>query len=204
MTKRNRQWLTQHQRDRFFQRSKDEGFRSRAAYKLLEVERRDRVFRPGMTVVDLGASPGGWSQVAARRVAPGGRVLAVDIMPMKAIGGVEFLQGDFENSAVLKTLLATLGGSKAALVLSDMAPNVTGISAVDQPRALHLNDLALDFCKRVLAPGGNLLVKVFEGSGKAQFMTQVRGSFGQVLTRKPQASRQTSREVYLLARGYIV
>lgn len=204
MAKGSRQWLTEHRRDQFVQRSRDEGYRSRAAYKLLEIDRRDDLFRPGMTVVDLGASPGSWSQVAANRVLREGRVIAVDLLPMEPIPGGDFILGDFADPSVLDTLLATLEGSEVALVMSDMAPNATGIRAVDQPRALYLSELALDLCRRVLIPGGDFLVKVFEGSGKEQFVTQLRGSFGQVLTRKPKASRPGSRELYLLGRRYVV
>ena len=204
MTRGRRRWIAEHRRDPFVKRSKDEGFRSRAAYKLLEIDRRDKILRPGITVVDLGASPGGWSQVAADRVGVSGRVIAVDVVPMKPIPGVEFIHGDLNDPAVLDALLMVLQRDQVGLVMSDMAPNASGIRAVDQPRAIQLNERALDICEQLLVPGGDFVVKMFEGTGKDAFVGELRKRFGHVLIRKPKASRSSSREIYLLGREYAV
>ena len=201
-SKSSRQWLDRHFRDEYVRRAQKEGLRSRAAYKLLEIQERDRLLRPGQTVVDLGAAPGGWSQMAKRIVGPGGRVLALDILPMDPLEGVEFIQGDFREEQPLQELRQRLNGTRVDLVISDMAPNVSGMSAVDQPRAMYLCELALEFAREVLEPGGGFLVKIFQGEGFDQYIKELRSSFGRVVTRKPKASRSRSREVYLLAGNY--
>ncbi len=195
-------WLKEHRDDPFVQRAQREGYRSRACYKLLELQDRDRLIRPGMTVVDLGSAPGGWSQVAADLVGDRGRVIASDILPMDGIAGVDFIRGDFTEEAVLAAILDALDGAPVELVLSDMAPNLSGLNAVDQPRAMYLVELALDLSRRVLAPGGTFVAKVFHGEGFDALFRDVRASFDKVLTRKPEASRPRSREVYLVARGF--
>lgn len=190
-----------HERDAYVRGARASGYRSRAAFKLLEIDERVQLLRPGMTVVDLGASPGGWSQVAVERVGSKGRVVALDILPMAPLEGVTFVQGDFHQQAVLETLLEALSG-RAELVMSDMAPHMSGIKAVDQPRILELAELALDLCGRVLAPRGHLLVKVFQGEGYQAYRDALRGRFARVQVHKPQASRSQSAEQYLLAQDY--
>ncbi len=197
-------WLREHFDDPYVKRARQEGYRSRASYKLLEIQQRDRLIAPGMTVVDLGAAPGGWSQLAARLTGSGGRVVALDILPMDPVPGVEFIQGDFREQQVLDRLLECLGGCPVDLVMSDMAPNISGIKAMDQPRAIYLAELALDLSCSVLAPGGDLLLKGFEGEGMEELRRGLRSAFRKVVTRKPAASRPRSREVYLLARGCIL
>jgi 23S rRNA (uridine2552-2'-O)-methyltransferase len=203
-SKSSRRWLDEHFDDPYVRRAQQEGYRSRAAYKLLEIQQRDRVLRPGMVVVDLGAAPGGWAQVAKPIVGEGGRVIATDILPMDAIPGVEIQQGDFREEAVLEALLGLIGAQGADLVLSDMAPNMSGVDAVDQPRAMYLAELALDLARRVLHGGGDFLVKTFQGEGWDAYLKELRQAFGSVQVRKPKASRPRSREVYLLARNYRV
>ncbi len=195
-------WIEAHEKDSYVQQAREAGFRSRAVYKLAEIDQRDHLLKPGMTVVDLGAAPGGWSQYAAGRVGPQGMVFALDILPMDPLAGVEFLQGDFQQESVLDELLALLGKRTVGLVISDMAPNMSGIRAVDQPRSMGLSELALDLAHQVLAPGGALLIKVFQGEGIEALTRALRDSFQRVQVRKPQASRAHSRELYLLARGY--
>lgn len=182
--------------------SKQDGYRSRASYKLAEIQQRDRVFKHGMLVVDLGAAPGGWCQVAAEQIGGKGRIVASDILPMDALGDVEFVQGDFTEESVFEDILARLGSDQADLVMSDMAPNMSGIRDVDQPRAMYLAELALDFAVNVLRPGGDFLVKVFQGEGFDAYLKQLRSCFAKVQSRKPDASRGRSREVYLLAREF--
>lgn len=201
-SKSSNQWLREHFDDRYVKLAQQQGYRSRACYKLLEIQQKDRILRPGMTVVDLGAAPGGWSQVAAHLVGPKGRVIASDILAMDALAGVEFVLGDFTEDAVLEQLVQILDGTPVDLVISDMAPNMSGMKAVDQPRAMFLAELALDMADKVLVPGGGFLAKVFQGEGFDQFHRALRQQFGKVLTRKPEASRPRSREVYLLAREY--
>ncbi len=198
----SRAWLRERRGDSHALRARREGYRSRACYKLLELHAGERLFRPGMTVFDLGAAPGGWSQVAARLVAPGGRVVACDLLPMGALPGVEFVRGDFSRDSVRCALRESLGGARADLVISDMAPNMSGIGAVDQPRAMRLAELALDFARRVLRPGGALVAKLFQGEGCDSLRRDCRGGFARVALRKPAASRPRSSEVYLVARGY--
>lgn len=195
-------WLKEHFDDPYVKEAQKLGYRSRASFKLLEIQEKDRVIRPGMTVVDLGSAPGGWSQVAVNLVGHHGRVVASDILPMDSLAGVDFIEGDFTEEAVLEQILACLGERKADLVISDMAPNMSGMNAVDQPKAMYLVELAVDLSTRVLKPGGAFLTKVFHGEGFDDLLKQLRSRFGKVTTRKPQASRPRSREVYLLAQGF--
>jgi 23S rRNA (uridine2552-2'-O)-methyltransferase len=197
-------WLREHHSDEYVRRAKQEGWRSRAVYKLEEIDGKDRLFRPGMTVVDLGAAPGGWSQYAVARVGKKGAVVALDRLDMPAVDGVDFLQGDFTEQSVLDELLETLGDRPVDLVLSDMAPNMSGMKGVDQPAAIYLGELSLDLARQVLRPGGNLLIKAFQGEGFDELLAALRSTFGKVQVRKPGASRDRSREVYLLARNYRV
>jgi len=201
-SKISKKWLKDHFDDVYVKKSKEEGYRSRASYKLLEIQRRDMLFKPGMTVLDLGAAPGGWSQVAAELVGERGRVLASDILPMDSIANVEFVQGNFAERQVLDELLNRLSGARADLVISDMAPNMSGIKDIDQPQVMYLAELALDMSKSVLKPGAYFLVKVFQGEGFESFRQELRKNFDTVKTRKPKASRPKSREIYLLAGDY--
>ena len=194
-SKTSKQWMREHVNDPFVQRAQKEGYRSRAAYKLLEINERDRLLRPGTVVVDLGATPGGWSQVAAAR---GCKVVALDLLPLQPLPGVEFIQGDFREDEVLAELEQRLGGRQAGLVISDMSPNISGIGMSDQARAMHLAELALEFALQHLQPGGAFLVKVFQGVGFEAYIRQMRSHFGKVVTRKPKASRDRSSELYLL------
>ncbi len=195
-------WLKEHREDPYVQQAQREGYRSRACYKLLEIQERDRLIRPGMTVLDLGSAPGGWSQVAAALVGHSGRVIASDILPMDTLAGVEFIEGDFTSDEVFQQILDALGDTPVDLVISDMAPNMSGMSAVDQPRSIYLVELALDMAQQVLAPGGAFVSKVFQGEGFDELFRGAKGSFGKVLTRKPKASRPRSREVYLVATDF--
>jgi 23S rRNA (uridine2552-2'-O)-methyltransferase len=201
-SKSSTRWLAEHASDEFVKRAQREGWRSRAVFKLAEIQERERLLRPGIRCVDLGAAPGGWSQYAARIVGGTSRIVATDILPMDAIPGVDFVQGDFRDEGVLQQLLSALGASKVDLVLSDMAPNMAGIDAVDQPRSMHLAELALEFADRVLAPGGDILVKLFQGAGFDQVIKDARRRYGRVVTKKPKASRTRSPEIYLLARQF--
>jgi 23S rRNA (uridine2552-2'-O)-methyltransferase len=201
-SKSSARWLAEHASDEFVKRAQREGWRSRAVFKLDEIQARERLLRPGMRCVDLGAAPGGWSQYAARVMGAGGRLVATDILPMDAIPGVEFVQGDFRDESVLSAVLAAVGSDKVDLVLSDMAPNMAGIDAVDQPRSMYLAELALEFADRVLAPGGDALVKLFQGAGFEEIIREARRRFGRVVTKKPKASRTRSPEIYLLARQF--
>lgn len=198
---RGKTWMQEHVADRYVKRARAEGMRSRAAYKLGEIAGRDRLFAPGMLVVDLGAAPGGWSQVAARGIAPGGRVVALDSLEMPGLAGVTVVQGDFRDADAVEALERALAGGKADLVLSDMAPNLSGIPATDQARALELAELARDFASKHLKPQGNFLVKLFQGAGFEEFVKGLRRQFRTVAVRKPEASRSRSREVYVLAKG---
>jgi 23S rRNA (uridine2552-2'-O)-methyltransferase len=202
-SKSSRQWLDEHFRDDFVQRAQKEHYRSRAAYKLLEIQDKDHLLKPGMTVVDLGAAPGGWSQVAVEKVGSRGKVIALDILPMDPIAGVTFIQGDFTEQGVLEKLLKEVGESEIRLVLSDMAPNISGVKSVDQPRAMYLAELAFDLAQNVLSKDGDFLVKVFQGEGFDHFLKQLRLHFTKVVSRKPRASRPRSREIYLLAKGFL-
>lgn len=201
-TSSSKAWLREHRNDPYVQRAQREGYRSRACYKLLEIQEKDRLLKPGMTVLDLGSAPGGWSQVAVQLVGHRGRVVASDILPMDSIAGVEFVEGDFTEDAVFEQVLAALGGAPVDVVISDMAPNMSGVNAVDQPRSMYLVELALDMARQVLAPGGSFVAKVFQGEGFEDVFRDTRALFGKVLTRKPKASRPRSREVYLVAREF--
>ena len=203
-SKSSRRWLDRHVTDIYVQRAQAEGYRSRAAYKLLELQERDGLMRPGMRVVDLGAAPGGWSQIAARLVGPKGRVVALDLLPIDPIDGVEIITGDFREDAVLARLTDLLQAQPLDLVLSDMAPNVSGMKVVDQPRSIYLNELALEFACSTLKPGGALAVKTFHGEGFDALVATVRRHFDRVHSRKPKASRPQSRETYLVAKGFRV
>jgi len=204
MAKRSKssgRWLEEHFSDPYVRRAKDAGLRSRAAFKIEELDAADKLLFPGAVVVDLGAAPGGWSQYAARRLAGKGRVFALDLLPMDAIAGVDFVQGDFREQAVLDRLLGDLGGRRVDLVLSDMAPNITGVDVVDHARAADLEALALEFAREVLAPEGALVMKVFQGAGFEAILADARRGFRSVRMRKPRASRARSSETYLVARG---
>jgi len=203
-SKSSRRWLDRHVNDAWVHRAQAEGWRSRAAFKLLELDDRDRFLRPGSRVVDLGAAPGGWSQVAAARVGAKGRVIALDVLPMEPVPGVTFLQGDFGTDAVLEALRAEVGARAIDVVISDLAPNVSGVAVVDQPRAMHLAELALDFAGECLVEGGTLVTKLFQGIGFDELVAAARRRFKRVAVRKPKASRPESREVYLVAQGFHV
>jgi 23S rRNA (uridine2552-2'-O)-methyltransferase len=200
-SKSSDRWLREHVNDRYVQQARAEGLRSRAAYKLQQIASRDKLFAPGMTVVDLGAAPGGWSQVAARAVAPGGMVIGVDLLEVEPLHGVSVIRGDFTQPEVLAELEKRLEGRQADIVLSDMAPNISGVASADQARAAALAELALDFSLKHLKPQGKLLVKALHGGGFESLLRAMRQSFQQVLVRKPDASRSRSSEVYLLGRG---
>jgi 23S rRNA (uridine2552-2'-O)-methyltransferase len=201
LSKSSKAWLREHWDDHYVKRAQKEGYRSRAVYKLQEIHEKDRLFRPGMTVVDLGSAPGSWSQVVAKLVGNNGRVVASDILPMDGLPGVTFIQGDFREQDVFDRILTALGGDPADLVISDMAPNMSGTGA-DQPRAIYLCELALDMATRVLRPGGSFVVKVFQGEGYDAYRKAVQAHFKTLKTRKPQASRPRSPEVYLLAQDF--
>jgi 23S rRNA (uridine2552-2'-O)-methyltransferase len=200
-SKSSHRWLKEHFDDEFVKRAQREGYRSRAVYKLDEIQQKDHILKAGMAVVDLGAAPGGWSQYALGLVGPKGSVVAMDILPMEPLPGVVFVQGDFREQIVLDELLNLLNGREIDLVMSDIAPNITGMDAVDQPRAMYLAELAVEFSDRVLRPGGDLLVKLFQGEGFDALLKDLRSRYDKVVIRKPKASRPRSREVYALARG---
>ncbi len=201
-SKSSRQWLDRHVNDEYVKKAQLEGYRSRAAFKLLEIQEQDRLIKPGMNIVDLGAAPGGWTQIAKKMVGNSGQVIALDILPMEPISGVEIIEGDFREDGPLNRLHEILVGKPVDLVISDMAPNVSGMTAVDQPRAIYLCELTLEFARESLKPGGVMLVKLFQGAGSDQYLKDVRSSFKKVVIRKPKASRPRSREVYLVAEGY--
>jgi 23S rRNA (uridine2552-2'-O)-methyltransferase len=201
-SKSSRQWLDRHFNDEYVKKAQKAGYRSRAAFKLLEIQEKDRVIKPGMRVVDLGAAPGGWSQIARDLVGDQGQVIALDILPMDPIAGVDIIQGDFREEEPLAQLRNLLGAEPVDLVISDMAPNVTGMASVDQPRAMYLCELALDFARESLKPGGGFVIKVFQGAGFDEYIKSVRQSFGRVVSRKPASSRSKSREIYLVAGNF--
>ena len=200
-SKSSQRWLKEHFSDPYVKKAQAEGMRSRAAYKLEELVERDRLLKPGMVVVDLGAAPGGWSQWVRQAMGDSGRVIALDILEMPSLAGVEFLHGDFREDAVLSSLEATLGGAPVDLVLSDMAPNKSGMDAVDQPRMMHLAELARDFADQHLRTGGDFLIKLFQGAGFDDYLRDLRRRYAKVSIRKPAASRKRSPEVYALAQG---
>ena len=199
--KKSAAWMHEHVNDAYVQKAKAEGWRSRAVFKLIEIDERDRLLRPGMTVVDLGAAPGSWCQYAARRIQPGGRLVALDLLEMVPMAGVDFIQGDFREDETLKRLESLLAGRKVDLVLSDMAPNMSGIAIADDARAMYLAELTLEFARDHLKPGGDMLVKTFQGAGFMELRRAVQDLFETLLARKPAASRDRSAETYLLARG---
>lgn len=201
-SKTSQRWLKEHFDDPYVKMAQRDGYRSRASYKLLEIQEKDRLLRPGMTVVDLGAAPGGWSQVASRVIGDRGRLIASDILPMDSIADVTFVLGDFTEDAVFEQILEAVGDSQVDLVISDMAPNMSGVKVADQARAMFLCELALDLAMKVLAPGGDFLIKIFQGEGFDAYLKEVRQNFDKVQMRKPLSSRDRSREQYLLARGY--
>lgn len=196
----SKRWLKEHFTDPYVKQAQREGYRSRAVYKLLEIQERDKLFKPGMTVVDLGAAPGGWAQLAVKLIQPKGRLIAMDILAMDPIPGVEFIQGDFSDDTVLAALENSIGGIKVDFVISDMAPNMSGNESVDIPRSMYLSELALDFATNMLKPNGGFLIKVFQGQGFDAFFLELKRRFKTVVIRKPKASRGRSREIYVLAR----
>ena len=201
-SKTSKAWMREHVNDPYVQKAKAEGYRSRAAYKLMEMDKKDRLLAQGQLLVDLGASPGSWSQVAVAKLGGKGRVVAVDLLPMAPMPGVQFIQGDFREQEVLEAVLLALGGRKPDLVISDLAPNISGIAVSDQARSMYLCELALEFARQCLKPGGSLLVKVFQGVGFEEFLVDMRKSFAKVGSRKPEASRGRSSEMYLLGKGF--
>ena len=201
-SKTSQRWLKEHFNDIYVQKAQQEGYRSRAVYKLMEIQEKDRLIRPGMVVVELGAAPGGWSQYVAQCLGGRGRMIALDILPMDALPDVTFIQGDFREQAVLDALYAELGDSAVNLVISDMAPNTSGVRSVDQAKSMYLVELALDFAQSRLAAGGDFLIKIFHGPGFDTLLRSLKSQFLTVQTRKPEASRARSQETYLLARGF--
>jgi len=201
-SKSSSQWLKEHFDDQYVKQSQKDGYRSRASYKLIELHKKDRLFKPGMTVVDLGSAPGGWSQVAVEYVGDSGRVVASDILPMNSIAGVDFVQGDFTEQAPFDQIVELLDGKKADLVISDMAPNMSGTASVDMPKAMYLIELALDMADQILKPGGTFVAKVFQGEGFDELLKQMRSRYSKVYSRKPDASRARSREVYQIGTGF--
>ncbi|WP_133127585.1 23S rRNA (uridine(2552)-2'-O)-methyltransferase RlmE [Legionella nagasakiensis] len=201
-SKSSKRWLQEHFDDVYVKQAQIDGYRSRAVYKLKEIDEKEHLFKPGMTVVDLGAAPGGWSQYVTEKLSGRGIIIALDLLPMDDLPGVSFMLGDFQEETVLQQLLAVVPERGVDVVLSDMAPNMSGTIAVDIPRAMYLAELAFDFSHRMLKPGGVLLMKMFHGSGFEQLVGQVRSHFKKVVIRKPLASRARSRETYLLAKGY--
>jgi 23S rRNA (uridine2552-2'-O)-methyltransferase len=201
-SKSSSSWLQRHVSDPFVKQAQRDGYRSRSAYKLTELNDKDRLIRPGMRIMDLGSAPGGWSQVAGKLVGAKGRVLATDILPMDPIKNVDFIQGDFTDDAVVAKLLEWLGGGKFDLIVSDIAPNITGIDSADQASSMNFLDLALDTVRKTLKPGASFVAKMFQGSGSDQYIKELRTSFEKVLIRKPAASRAESREVYIVAKGF--
>ena len=201
-SKTSGRWLQEHFDDEYVKKAQIDGYRSRAVYKLLEIDEKDLLLKPGMTVVDLGAAPGGWSEVTAQRVGEKGRVIALDILPMDSLPGVTFIQGDFREEGPYNALLEALGGSQADLVMSDMAPNKRGMKADDQPRTMYHSELAQELASNVLKPRVDLLFKAFNGEGIDSYKQALRKEFKKLIVRKPKASRPRSAEIYLLARGY--
>lgn len=195
-------WLKEHFDDPYVKKAQQDGYRARSVYKLLEINQRDQLLKPGGVIVDLGAAPGSWSEVASKQVGDQGRVIALDLLPMDSLAGVDFIQGDFQEEAVYMQLLDTIKEQPVDLVMSDMAPNISGMKAVDQPRAMYLAELTLELAQKVLKPGGDMLIKVFNGAGLDEFKKEITKHFRKLQVRKPKASRPRSAEIYLLARGY--
>ncbi len=201
-SKSSKGWLKEHFDDEYVRRAQEEGVRSRAVYKLEELDQKDKLLKPGITMVDLGAAPGGWSEYAAKKVGERGTIIATDILPMDYLDGVEFIQGDFREDEVLEAILSSMDNRQADLVISDMAPNMSGVGAIDQPASMYLVELALDLARQILKPGGNFIVKVFQGEGFEAFKKEAGESFKTIKIRKPKASRPRSREVYLFGQGF--
>ncbi len=212
-SKSSKGWLKEHFDDEYVRRSQQDGYRSRAIYKLIEIDKKDRLVKPGMTIIDLGAAPGGWSEYCVKKLGKKGTMVALDILPMEPIDGVTIIEGDFREDAVFEELMAVMAAverdgaidnndGKADLVISDMAPNISGMESVDMPRAYYLCDLALDLARQALKPGGGLLVKLFQGEGFEEYSKELKSSFSRVVMRKPKASRPRSREIYALATGF--
>lgn len=201
-SKSSNRWLDEHVNDPFVKKAQVDGYRSRASYKLLEINKKDRLIHPNMVVVDLGSAPGGWSQVAADLVGHKGRVVASDILPMDNIAGVEFVQGDFTEESVFGEIMAVLGGSQVDVVISDMAPNISGVTVADQASSMYLVELALDMASQVLKPKGSFVAKVFQGEGYDEYLKAARVVFDKVVVRKPDSSRARSREVYIVGKGF--
>lgn len=201
-SKSSNRWLEEHVNDPFVKQAQVDGYRSRASYKLLEINKKDRLIHPNMVVMDLGSAPGGWSQVAADLVGHKGRVVASDILPMDPVAGVEFIQGDFTEDAVFEAIMATLDGAPVDVVISDMAPNISGVNAADQAASMYLVELALDMARQVLKPKGSFVAKVFQGEGYDDYVKAVHAVFDKVVVRKPESSRSRSREVYIVGKGF--
>ncbi|WLD57207.1 23S rRNA (uridine(2552)-2'-O)-methyltransferase RlmE [Salinispirillum sp. LH 10-3-1] len=201
-SKSSNRWLDEHVNDPFVKQAQKDGYRSRASYKLLEINEKDKLIRPNMLVMDLGSAPGGWSQVAAKLVGHKGRVVASDILPMDSIAGVEFIQGDFTEESVFDEIMTVVNGAPVDVVISDMAPNISGVDAADQASSMYLVELALDMARQVLKPKGSYVAKVFQGVGYDEYLKDVRSSFEKVVIRKPESSRARSREVYIVGKGF--
>ena len=207
-SKSSKSWLKEHFDDEYVRRSQQDGYRSRAIYKLIEIDKKDHLVKPGMTIIDLGAAPGGWSEYCVKKLGKKGHMIALDILPMEPIEGVTIIEGDFREDAVFEELMAvmqdgSIENGQADLVISDMAPNMSGMGSVDMPRAYYLCELALDLARQVLKPGGGLLVKLFQGEGFETYNKELKSSFAKVVMRKPNASRARSREIYALATGFL-
>ena len=207
-SKSSKSWLKEHFDDEFVRRSQQDGYRSRAIYKFIEIDQKDRLVKPGMTIIDLGAAPGGWSEYCVKKLGKKGTMVALDILPMEPIEGVTIIKGDFRENPVFDELMTVIASNennsgKVDLVISDMAPNISGMGSVDMPRAYYLCELALDLARQVLKPGGGLLVKLFQGEGFEAYNKELKSSFSRVVMRKPRASRARSREVYALATGFL-
>lgn len=201
-SKTSASWLKEHVDDMYVQMAQQDGYRTRASYKLLELDEKDKLLLPGSTVLDLGSAPGGWSQVVAQKLNGNGVIIASDILPMDNIADVTFVQGDFTEDAVFEQIMAAVDGRPVDLVISDMAPNMSGMSSIDQPGAMYLVELALDMARQTLKPNGSFVAKVFQGEGFDEYLADVRQSFSKVLIRKPKASRARSREVYIVGKGF--
>ena len=201
-SKSSADWLREHVDDIWVQKAQQDGYRTRASYKLLELDEKDALMRPGMTVLDLGSAPGGWSQVVARRLNGNGIIIASDILPMDPITDVTFIQGDFTTDEIFEEIMTAVDGRPVDLVISDMAPNMSGVASIDQPGAMYLVELALDMARQVLKPNGSFVAKVFQGEGFDEYVADIRKSFSKVVVRKPKASRPRSREVYVVGKGF--
>ncbi len=201
-SKSSAEWLREHVDDIYVQKAQQDGYRTRASYKLIELDEKDQLIKPGMVILDLGAAPGGWSQVVGRKLNGNGVIIASDILPMDPIADVDFIQGDFTEQSVFDQIMQAVGGRPVDLVISDMAPNMSGMASIDQPGAMYLVELALDMARQVLKPNGQFVAKVFQGDGFDEYVKDVRESFNKVMIRKPKASRPRSREVYVVGKGF--